>query len=154
MTAGLPDFYHGIDITYQSLGEIINRPKYGGAGMLIGLQTVPIDQDTFIASVIGKGMIYGGIMRTSPTETQNLSVPILKIDGEVVANASFFNLNYFNQVSPNTSPFYLLKFDDVGFIYSVGVSPGMTFESGFEVRFNENHGRTPIVICRIFYALV
>lgn len=154
MTAGLPDFYRSIDVAFQSLGEIINRPKYGGADIALAAVVVAATAETELLAVAGKGMIYGGDLSIITTASQVLGVPVLEVDGVAIAVRNFAGLIVARIKVPNSAGMYLLRYDEVNHRYSVGISSGITFETGFRILYQENDGNTPTVGSRVIYALV
>lgn len=154
MATGLPDYYRGIDVTYQTLSELMNRPKYGAAQSISAGFVVTPSAETEITTVSGQGMIYGGMLGVIATDQIWVDVPILKIDGVEISIANFYTINDFRMYPEKSYPFYMLRFDDVLYRYAVGISSGMTFETGFDVLYEEGAGRTLSVSLRVIYALV
>lgn len=142
MAAGMQDY------------QKIIRPRYGAAKVLAETKPAVALDEVSIGDVSGRGMIYGGAIKVSPLTTQRNSEPILEVDGTRLASANFFTLNYFNYTKEHISALYLMCYDDTNFIYILGVAPGLTFEKGFEVLYNEAHNKTPAVICEVYYALI
>jgi len=81
-------------------------------------------------------------------------VPILKIDGTELTTASFSVMRQLGMVVEHCYPFYLIFYDEVAFLYETAISHGFTFESSFEILFDEKHGNTPVYGTRVLYALV
>ena len=44
-----------------------------------------------------------------------------------------------------------MYFDNVNFVYVIGLMPGITFESSIEILYQETYGRTPVVRSQIIY---
>ena len=154
MARGLPDYYRGVDIAYQALAQMIVRPKYGAASEVITVLVVTANTENEMVSVSGKGMVYGGSLYLASSSSQRLSLTILEVDGSVINTTSFTTSAFYSLTRENSSPIYLMAYNEVDFRYSVGISAGITFETGFRVLFTEEHGNTPIVICKVVYALV
>ncbi len=142
MTSGLPDYGLGV------------RPQYGGAKFVKAVTAVLANVKTSLISVTGKGMIYGGELRVLGTERQMLDVPILSIDGVEISDTNFDNMRGWGFDVERVAPFYIRHFDGVNFLYSVGLTNGFTFESSFEILYDEKDGGTPGVSCRAYYALL
>ena len=66
MASGLPDYYNGVDVTYQTLAEIINRPKYGAGQRSTAAVAVDASAETTLITITGKGMV---VFSTSMTAT-------------------------------------------------------------------------------------
>jgi len=154
MAHGLPDYYRGVDIAYQALAQLIVRPKYGGAQNAQANVTVTPNAETTLVSVSGKGVLYGGCVFLDHTSTQLASTVRLYVDGAQLSFLSFYTLNKHNIHEPRSTSVYLLKYDNTEFIYTVGISPDITFESSFAVKYQENEGATPVVYCDLNYALI
>jgi len=154
MASGLPDYYRGVDIAYQALAQVTNRPKYGGALELYGSVVVTANFTTGLAEVSGKGMIYGGLVYLDPTATQASGIPGVIVDGNVIAGITFTRMNKYNVSKSWAYPLYLLSYDDVNFVYSCAASYGITFESSFKLVYNEAEGATPRVYYDFVYALI
>lgn len=154
MTSGLPDFYRGVDIKLQSLSEVTNRPKYGGGIQSAGSDSVVGGFRNILALITGKGMIYGGSVWLDYTSTQANSIVALAIDGAYLAGLSFVRLKDYNIVDPRSSVITINKFDSTNYIYSAGISYGLTFETSLQLLYNEEHDVTPTVHFNLMYTLI
>lgn len=142
MAHGMPDYNRDV------------RPKYGAAQVAWRNITAVANSLNALVEISGKGVIYGGLLALYGYETQQISTPHLTVDGTIIAQVSFQSYNRYNMTVENCFPFYLLKYDNVAFIYALGISSMMTFESSFKVEYDENDGGTPTVWCRVIYALI
>jgi len=154
MTHGLPDYYRGVDIAYQALARLMVRPTYGAAECQFGSKTVTPGGNTKLCRIEGKGVIYGGYFFLDHTSDQKNSQPLLEVDDFTISCCSFYNLYCYSLCKPWVAVMYLLRYDDVNHIHSVGVSPNITFESFFEMRYYEAHTSNPKVYYYVFYALI
>jgi len=154
MAHGLPDYYRGVDIAYQALAELIVRPKYGSATPAIASKNVTANDETSIVSVSGKGMLYGGLLYLTPVASQKNDKPYLYCDGSKLSNLSFLTMSDLYISVAYSQAFYNLKYDDANKIYSAAICPYLTFESSFEVAYEETHGNTPMVYVRALYAII
>lgn len=154
MASGRPDYTRTIDILYQSLAQVTNRPKYGGAQLEVGYATVDANGETELINITGKGVIYGGFFRLAHTSTQLNSAPRLYVDGVRVATLDFCDLARYGLVVDSGYSTYLLVLDDVNYIYSAGISRDITFETSLKTTYNEWYGSTPFVWSILYYALV
>jgi len=154
MAHGLPDFYRGVDIAYQALSELINRPKYGGCKRSTGTMIVTANANNTLFSLSGKGMIYGGLVQTSYSASQKDALIVFYIDGALILNEKLAHLNTNVIDKPRSYPLVLNKYDDTNFIYAVTFSYGITFETSILLIYQENDGGTPAVGYKIFYALI
>jgi len=130
------------------------RPKYGAADSAEGNPVVPSNLETELVSVSGKGMIYGGCIYMDYTSTQKNSRAKIYVDGTCIANMSFGDMYLHSIEHERSYPFYLLRQDEVKFIYSVGLSGNITFEDSFMLTYHEWHGTTPQVFYQVIYALI
>lgn len=154
MASGRPDYFRGVDITYQTLAQITNRPKYGGALSAGGAEVMPANEELSLALITGKGMIYGGYIWVDYSASQAEGLVSLYVEGTLILAIDLLDLKKFCIDRAWAGPFYIMNYDDVDFIYSLGVSYGLTFESSFEFRYTERDGGTPIVYFDIVYALI
>lgn len=154
MASGRPDYFRGVDVTYQTLGEIINRPKYGAENYDEGSVQVPVSSVTNLLTVTGKGMTYGGVVLVGPGGTQQDGKVQLVVDGDLMSGMSFTFMNDYKVTRQDSYPIYLMKYDEVGGIYMVALSRGITFETSLVVRYVEAEGETPDIVYKITYALI
>lgn len=154
MASGLPDYYRGIDVTYQTLGEIVNRPKYGAAQRDIFAGAVGAGVVTTLIDVAGKGVIYGGHVMTLGAGSQILDTPFLQIDGVDVFGQTFGYLRTHGLDVERSAVLFLREYNEVNYRYSVGIGYGYTFENSLKLRYLEGHARTPDVTGVLHYALI
>ena len=176
MAHGIPDYFKGVDIGYQSLAELIVkheydtaqkvniaiqdlaelivRPKYGSAQRLLSQETVAASDETTLEEVAGKGMIYDGILWLHYTASQDIGIPRVYVDGTLLSNLSFNALNEYAVWYTGDYVIHTLRFDDTDFYYSVSLSHPVTFETGFKLSYLEKEGGTPEVHYSFIYALI
>jgi len=154
MVSGLPDFYSGVDVKLQELSQLIVRPKYGGGLSTTSVITVAANTDTILATIAGKGMVYGGVVLFDYTSEQKNSIPVMAVDGEKLGAIKYETLNKYGIRQGQQYPVTLTIYDNVNFVYGVAFSYGVTFETELSVSFIELHGGTPTVYCDIIYALI
>jgi len=78
----------------------------------------------------------------------------LKIDGSYFVSASFNTLNRYGMFAEHCFHYRIMKFDDVSFEYAVAIMYGITFETSFEILYQERHGVAATVEALALYALV
>lgn len=154
MSHGLPDFYRGVDIAYQALSEMIARPKYGVAHGIQGQVKVTKNAETTLVTVSGKGMLYGGFVWLDHDASQKACRVNIYTDGNRLTYRMFWELEKYNLIAEHAPVAYLLKCDETEFIYCVGLSYGYTFEESLVVKYSEEAGGTPMVLCELAFALV
>jgi len=142
MASGLPDYQQTV------------RPRYGGAKIKCGTLLLAASVENTLCNISGKGMIYGGGLSTKVSTIQANSIIKLYIDGEVFYMVSW-DIMYSNQhINTPAYPIFLLKCDPINFIYSCGLSPGITFETGVKFSYTEAHTGRPTFYWNLLYALI
>jgi len=156
MAHGAPDWWNRsyVDIMSQTLAEIINRPKYGGGIRGLYHDNVSANTTTTLVEVTGKGMIYGGRLRAAGSASQRLDEITLKVDGQTLESLTWDLLYVRGYIMPGGMVFYLTVYDEVDYIYSLGIGYGFTFENSVKLQYTEKHGNTPHVSACLLYALV
>lgn len=154
MASGLPDYYRGMDLAFQALAELIVRPKYGAALLESGQIAVDANAETSLAAIAGKGMTYGGVVWLDDTNSQANAQVRLKTDDVNLSNLSFLRMIDYGIKNPRSWPVTINTYNQTDFIYSVGISYGVTFESKLEIAYLEANGRTPTVHYRLVYTLI
>jgi len=142
MARGLPDYFKE------------TRPRFGGAQDKSSYNIVTANDETILATITGKGVIYGGFIKLKHTATQKNSGIFVYVDEEKLGVTDFEDLELHGLTVENSYPFYLRKYDDVNFRYCVALSRDITFETKLEISYVETHGETPKVWYRVIYALI
>lgn len=142
MSSGMPDYTKVV------------RERYGAANSVKWGLAVGANCLTELGSMSGKGIIYGGFLTTDSVASQLNGYPILKVDGKMLEYGSFFTTNKYGLTKEHSYPMYELLYDNVNFIYTVGVMPGITFEESVALLYREWEGDTPTVIGCLIYALM
>jgi hypothetical protein len=142
MASGLPDYYRGI------------RQRFGAAKRVADSVVLAAFGDETLCDVPGRGVIYGGMVYVSCVSTQATSHIEMYLDGTKIEDLPFGHMLYRGVVKPAAKPIYLIKYDEVLYLYVVGLTPGLTFEESFKLRYNEMDGGAPNVNYDVFYALI
>lgn len=142
MAIGLPDYSRGI------------RPGYGSGQNKAGYKVVLKNDTTPLATISGKGMIYGGYVRVEYTSSLSDSGLFLYVDDEKLGSIGFETLDRWNLDVEHSYPVYKRKYDDTNFIYVVAFSHGITFEKNIRIEYIEAGGKTPTAWWQIIYALI
>jgi len=142
MTSGTPDYFRTV------------RQNCGAAKSDADVTVVTASGLTVLATIVGKGMIYGGYMMLDHSSSQKDGVPILIVDDEIINALSFSDLIVNNLTRETAIALYLLKFDEIDFAYAVAIARGITFDSNFSLTYNEVDGETPAVYHSVTYALI
>ena len=143
MPHGSPDYW-GISV----------RPSLGAAQREIYLLNAVASDTRQCAIIHGNGILYGGHVASQGIATQKTDTYNLYIDGNRIAHTQFEFHNEAHINKEHSSPLYELQYDDVNFLYVLGIMPGITFESSFEIRYTEAPGRTPVLLGEIIYTII
>lgn len=154
MASGAKDWENQVNIIAQGLYRVTTRPSYGAADTIFHSDDVPGAATTLLFSVIGTGIVYGGFVNVAAAQSQKVNSIMLTIDGNNFRSGSFQFLNNSKLTPEYSTPLPLIKYDDVNFIYTLGVSQGFTFESSLELYYVNNTANIIFVDARINYALV
>jgi len=154
MASGLPDYYRGIDLAYQALSELINRPKYGAAQISTGIVGVAAGGTETLFSISGKGVIYGGTVRIASNATQQYSTPRITLDATGLAATTLQNLKKYVVNVEHSMPIYLLAYDNTNWLYSVAYSHGITFETSVLGQYTNAGSLTATLTYFFIYAVI
>lgn len=131
-----PDGMQHVNIAAQDIAELTQRPKYGAFRQVSYAGAILPDESPTLFSISGKGIIYGGyLFSINTTESHASDVTLIQIDGTITHVVSFTELNDRNLDSNWNEIFYLKKFDDINWEYVESFSQGITFETGFSIRY-------------------
>jgi len=154
MARGLPDYYRGMDAAFEASPQMIVRPKYGGAIQQSGNQWCTANAVTLLTSISGRGMIYGGTVWLDHTASQQNAEIMMKLDGGFIFSLSFLRMLQYGILVPGASIITLNIYDSVNFVYSAGLSYGITFEKSLDLGYNETQGEDLTVHFNLVYALL
>jgi len=143
-----------LNVKAQDLAEIINRPKYGAAQRATADVYVTASAETVLISVSGKGIIYGGRVTLISATEPNLDDARLYVDGQRIADSHYSVMILNNLARLGCEVLSLTCYDTDSGRYTLGIAPGITFESSFSLSFWEYYGETPYVFGAVIYALV
>jgi len=154
MVSGLPDYYRGMDVAFQALAQMTVRPNFGGALLETGQTEVIANDEKSLFAIDGKGMIYGGVVWLDAANSQANAQVRLKTDDVTLSDISFLRMIDYGIRNPRSWPVTINTYNNSDYIYSVGISYGVTFESKVEIVYFEDNGRTPNVHYRLVYTLI
>ena len=155
--SGSPDYHPIISIAPTSNLDdtaLIVRFNHGKAMRIIAAILATASATVSLFSVLGKGMIYGGYGTSLGLANQQTDAYSLEVDGQILFQHSFKGMDEWKLNTLSSGALYLLENDTVFFRHCVGVMPGITFQTGFEMKYTEISGNTPTVAALINYALV
>lgn len=152
MTRGGPDWFKG----WEAFGTGVRLrvfPAYGGAIRATGTIVTPATEYKTLVSITGLGIIYGGfIWVDADTDHETDDVDLL-IDDVTVCHLTFREAAKFNLDHPNAAPLWIAARDPFLFRYSMGISPGMTFDESVKVNYKNNSVVDSVTPrCDLFYA--
>lgn len=151
----LPDFYAPVDFALQSLAEVIVRPKYGTRGMMDVIAPIDANVVNTIATVTGKGVIYGGALCVQGIASQKLDLVGSQLDG----GGQYFcptweDMLKFGLRAKHGATWQPDCYDEINFRYASSLSFGITFETEFKILYSELSGNTPTLVLKILYAVL
>ncbi len=156
MGSGAPD--HQIqarsNIIQQDLTRLVQRPSYGGAQVSNGSVGFAGGANPTITAISGKGIIYGGFLTSIGSVSQRLDTVRLDIDGTQISLETFRNHQLWGVDQEHSKVTYILKYDNTDFIYTVGLSGGITFETSFTVIYKNNTATLTSLHWEFLFALV
>lgn len=142
------------NLSVQDLDFLTVRPAYGQVRRGTGSVSITADSTETIATITGKGLVIGGWFRWAGASSEASIAPIIKCDEVVVEQLAANVLNTYQQYPSTANPLYLIKYDDTYFSYIVGICPGLTFETSFEMAANNPYAAAHSIAYHVFYALV
>ncbi len=154
MGKGFVDWDVPVNISAQELAEVTNRPKYGASQAASGTAIITTTALTTLFTISGKGMIYGGRLVSTGNVSHSLHTLKLYVDGELVLVNAFSELLSYNTAIPFSTPFYLMNYNDVDFVYAAGFNYGYTFESSIVLQYGRTETGTFPVYYILYYALI
>jgi len=154
---GAPDYSKVISIKPESTlveGWLDVRFHHGAPSREIWtLANAPLGV-TSMVPILGKGMIYGGYCTSLGTANQETDAFSIEVDGQILYQHSFKGMAEWKLNTPSSGALYLLQNDIVAFRHSLAIMPGITFESGFLLRYTEMTGGTPNIASLVNYAII
>lgn len=142
-----------LNVKAQDLAEVINRPKYGGARGVTDLVTCIVSEWTTLFTISGKGMAYGGVIANLASNSDYTDHVRYTLDGQVIFDDSFYNLNRYALVNPLGFPIFLTNYSSGVPEFCCSFSYGITFDVSVKVEFMGSVGNK-LVGYTFLYALV
>lgn len=133
---------------------VISRPKYGAVKCDTSYLDIRAGELETLVTITDRGIIYGGYVLLDYGSTQQQSFVTLVIDGQPTVSNSFESLVKYGLNRHRSSIVNILTYDDINFIYSVGLAHDITFESTVLLQYKENHGTTPRAYYGLIYATI
>ncbi len=153
MSSGLPDWILALNVDGQQDGYFSVRPTYGAADTAFHSDTIGASATTLLLSVSGVGVIYGGFVMLTVSQTHKTNSLRLDVDGNQFPSGTFQFNNNGQLTKEYNNIFSLVKYDDVNFWYSFGISRGFTFETDVKLYYVNNVADAIFVDARLNFAL-
>lgn len=109
---------------------------------------------TTLFEISAQGMVYGGFVASANDVSHKDDIVRVTVDNTIVFQLPFSSLINTGQDAPDMTFCRLMRYDDTDFDYGVGIRPNFTFESGFNVAYDNNEADTTWVVSHIFYATI
>jgi hypothetical protein len=144
-----------VDVVAQTLAELINRPKYGGAGAAGATYLNIPNGVTTLTTTTGKGILYGGYIHTYGCVVDSKrDKPYLAVDSAYISTLSYEELLDYNMTRGGSQVCHLVNYDLVTPGFTVAFTSNITFESSIIVQYREVGGNAPDVDSYLVYAIV
>lgn len=152
--ADYPDFQHysNIDIIAQSLGEIINRWKFGTPAWSNGAILSPAGTTQPIFSIAGQGRIYAAMFLLGLINHAGCWISI-EIDGVQIYNIRPSDLISRELYDTGLMPAAVLQWIPEQYCW-VSMGYGYTFESSFVIKMENNTLIDYFISYDVVYALI
>ena len=142
------------NISVQDLDQLVVRMKYGAAQRKI-ISTTAIKNDTTnVLTITDKGTVYWGYLYVDGTVTHNVDSLIITVDGAEVGKVTFINLYSFAVLSPYNYTYYCTVYNDIDFIYGLGIGPHITFEGELKLDYENATAEDVVVSGHLVYATI
>jgi len=142
------------NLSAQDLKPLRVMPFYGGADDLEAVGAGTKDDWWYMVEITGQGIVYGGWFYLIGLESHANDKLKVLIDGTFLEGTLWNKLDEWDVKHPTSAPFYMTKYDDVGFEYGFTFQHGITFETEFKVLYYRSVDDVTSSRCRITYAKV
>lgn len=144
------------NLSAQALDFLTVRPSYGESVRKAGYEeTVVEDEEATLITVAGRGAILGGQIRWSMVvDAPGALFGRVYTENSLVCNTSVLDLYNYNIREGNKWPLFVAQYDPTSLTYSIGISPGTTFETDLDIKVYNDGAETLEVWAELFYALV
>jgi len=143
-----------LNLKAQDLAYVVQRPMYGQAKIASGYKDIPASTTETLLTISGKGKTYGGIIYIDTDHTCELNHVVINVDSELLVDFALGNLNKWAISRPNDFLIWLTCYNDENYIYGVGIANDITFESSFEVKYQNTSASAVRVYYILSYALL
>lgn len=127
MAKGLPDWSKDLR-SYQGSVYEANNTKLVSPG----------DKET-ITSVIGKGVLLGGLLKTiGLSDPVNSDQIVIQVDGNEISLLDFQDLYNYSVIPPHNNFIYLTNYDEVKVRAAVSIATGISFDEHFHLKYQRS----------------
>ena len=144
MAKGYPDFF-GFP-QFPSLGPVVSDSQIG-VNCVSGVMTP-------VHTILGKGVIMGGIMRPFGVFLWGPNRVNLSIDGDTVMAWTVTALWEYECYTPAAGPIYLVDYKFYGQSFAFGITPGLTFSESYILSFEHAEGFNKVVPSDLYYTKI
>ena len=143
-----------LNIAGQLLSYTTSRSTCGGGIMGETGIFVASSATTSLGIYTGKGVIYGGVIYSSPVSSIINDIITVKVDGNEILSSTWSTVMYYGMVRHGDFIGHLSMYDNVNFKYALNIQYGITFEGTIEVEYTETYGNSPFISSNIVYGLM
>ncbi len=143
-----------VDLFSQTLPEVIMRNKYGGFNVAKTIKAVNANADTEFFSVTGQGYCFADGVVTYGADIQHDDYLYGYFDEVRDDTPTYKQLLDWNLTYPLYGYPLIGTYDEVNYLYSLLWFGNVTFESEIKKGYHESHGRNPIVVIFVLYAII
>lgn len=153
MASGFKDYQTQVNISGQALRPVLAR-AYLGRPLEVTSQNVFQPGETKNVMLLeDAGITLGGLIELRGSVSRKIDTFSISIDNRSSKQWSASTLLEFQNFKIGLSYLHLLKYDDVNFVYLIGIMPGLVFDTSFRIAFNEVTGSTVTVKALLDYGL-
>lgn len=130
------------NLAVQSLPAMTIRPFYTETKHLnVGIH-LEIGEEDRMLIINDPGIINGGVCWADVTDYHDSTLWYIKIDGVEIAAIRLTNLQNYGIDEAYGIPFFILVDESASNLIRLGVQPGLTFETSFEIRVKNSAAET------------
>jgi len=153
MAQGFEDWQTQVNISGQLIRPLLARTYLGYPIELYSSFDYGIGGSDYLINIYSPGITLGGYIEIRGTLSRKNDTFVIYSDGHVSTIWSAFKLNEYGIITPDVTFLYQIKYDDTNFLYIIGIKPGLVFDSGFKILFNELTGVAITIKCVVVYGL-
>lgn len=135
MPYGLPDYDSPVNISGQTVPEVIIREKYGVIESVNDYDLLDLNSTLFLTIASARGKIFDArIYMESKTGVHDPATIIgVNIDGAGVIGMTIDDIYWHKMFQALPLNLYAAHYDDTNGFYALNVHPGVTFETSLQI---------------------